>query len=213
MQSDIKNKMMKNRKTVAFRIMMFIIAGLLTINQQTNAQINKINDTLVKDSLPKKPPEFIVSGAKLLDLPGKSIHDPIIQKLINSGVSSCVPVPFDKDSLQFNKDSVVNYLALSSDYVFPNYGMTLIFHNDILYRIVFYNQSFSMRGQNWKQYPGELPYGLSFEMTRAKVYSLLGPSDTCGDISCDDYNKRNLKIQFSSDDREHATIAFVSIRQ
>ena len=70
-----------------------------------------------------------------------------------------------------------------------------------------------MRGQNWRKYQGELPYGLNFQMTRNKVARLLGVSDTNSDISCDDYNNKGLRIQYSSDDREHASIVFVSIKR
>lgn len=193
-------------------LVVFLFVGLMMNNVKIDAYSGNPNSNMGKDSVHHKTPDFSVSGTRLIDLPGKSIHDSTIQKLIYSAVASCVPLPSDLDS-QVNKDGIVSYQAILSDYVFPNYGMTLIFHDEILYRIVFYNQSFNMRGQNWKKYQGELPYGLSFDMTRNKVARLLGVSDTNSDISCDDYNNKGLRIQYSSDDREHASIVFVSIKR
>jgi len=205
--------MMRVKEIVGLKVLICILfVGLLILNGQSEAHFNKTNSITDKDSIKKKAPQPTIAGSKLINLPGRSIHDSLIQKLIYSGVAACVPLPSDLDS-QVNKDGIVSYQAILSDYVFPDYGMTLIFHDEILYRIVFYNQSYNMRGQNWRKYPGELPYGLSFDMSRNKVSRLLGTSDTNGDISCDDYNNKGLRIQYSSDDREHASIVFVSIKR
>src|ERR1700722_14425897 len=97
-----------------FRVFVFMVfLGLLIQNQKTNAGVNKINNTVGKDSLKNQKNDFAISGTRLIDLPGKSLHDSTIQKLIYSAVASCVPLPSDLDS-QVNKDGIISYQAIKS---------------------------------------------------------------------------------------------------
>jgi len=97
-------------------------------------------------------------------------------------------------------------------YTFKSAGLWLQFsQKDILKCVLFYSEG----AEGARQYHGDLPYGLSFQLTRKEVENVLGPPDKSdtGSRYRTYYTSRGLRIDYNTtrDDDPDARIFFISL--
>jgi ankyrin repeat protein len=91
-------------------------------------------------------------------------------------------------------------LTESYYYNFKSKGISLFFNNanDTLRGIIFYSEG----ADDYRQFQGDLPFGLSFQNTRSEIESILGPPDKTDDGAGTNiwtsYNSKGIRIKYNT---------------
>ena len=84
-------------------------------------------------------------------------------------------------------------------YNFKSEGISLMFSSKDMLRTIFF---YSEGADHFRQYQGDLPFGLSFQLTRKDIESILGLPDTSGGRGVNNYwavySSKGIEIQYNT---------------
>ncbi len=155
------------------------------------------------------PLSYVLKSEDLIALPGKLRHDPFVNYILAKSQNDYTMTPTcSRAPSAKNHDVFEDYLTL--DYSFNMNGFRMLFTNDVLIAVYFYNKT-KQKDQEWAKYKGVVPYGLNLDMTRADVEKILGESNSKKQPDIANYDDKHLQIYYSSDDPKKGKIIFMTL--
>ncbi len=147
-------------------------------------------------------PALNLKGTELLALPGKSLYDPQVYSFTHPVGDSCDFIPIYKPT----KEGVTFIYKCQAN------GYQASVMNDVLGSLEVYNTIKGDDDLSWTKYPGELPYGLTFDLKREAIEKLLGTSaKTSIRPNSYEYLDKHIIVTYTSDDVKKAKLKILTI--
>jgi len=133
-------------------------------------------------------PFLSLTEEQLLSLPGKSIHDSLVQALLNC--KDCKWEISKSDTTHYYTDihKIRNQAFTYNSY---NFGIAIIYIKDTISIVELASDYKDNSDRMWKHYKGTLPYGLNFSM------NIETAKETLSKYSCYSYGRWTLCLSGS----------------
>ena len=147
-------------------------------------------------------PQLVLSGKELAALPGKSLYDPQVYALTHPIGDSCDFIP----NYQPTKTGVTFIYKCQAN------GYAALVKDDILGSVNIYNNVKGDEENSWTKYPGELPFGLTFDLKREAIEKLIGASTKAGiKPNSFEYPDKKLILFYKDGDPKKAKLESITL--